>query len=77
MEKQKVDRLLPVSVVAKRLSVCTQTIYNAIIFGKLRAVRVGPKCGIRVFESDLDEYLKGRKYTVLDDPYLQEKSQSS
>jgi excisionase family DNA binding protein len=71
------DRLLPVSVVARKLNVCTQTVYNSIVAGDIRAVRVGPKCGIRIFESDLDEYLKGREYVVLDDPYLKEKSQIS
>jgi excisionase family DNA binding protein len=60
-KKQKTDKMLPVSTVAKRLSVSRQTIYNLILAGALEAIRTGPAAGIRIFESSLDDFLKKRK----------------
>jgi excisionase family DNA binding protein len=58
---KKSDKLLPVSIVAERLGVCKQSVYNSIISGFIPAIRVGAKAGIRIFESDLENFLQQRK----------------
>ena len=60
MPKEKTDKLLRVSIVARRLNVSRQTVYNLIISGGLVAIRTGPVAGIRVYESSLDDFLKER-----------------
>jgi predicted DNA-binding transcriptional regulator AlpA len=58
---KKKDKLLPVSIVADRLGLCKQSVYNLICTGDLSAVRIGPKCAIRILESDLRNFLDRRK----------------
>jgi excisionase family DNA binding protein len=59
-KKQKLEKLLRVSTVAKRLNVSKQSVYNHIIAGNLSAVRTGPSCGIRIFQSSLNDFIEKR-----------------
>jgi excisionase family DNA binding protein len=71
MEKR--DKLLPVSIVADRLGVCVQSIYNLIVADDISAVRIGPKAGIRIYESELQRFLKVREYeTGIESEYVKE-----
>jgi excisionase family DNA binding protein len=54
------DRLLPVSIVSRRLCVGTSTVYRLFEGGELPCVRVGAKKGYRVRESDLVAFLVRR-----------------
>ena len=71
--KMKRDKLLPVSTVAQILTLSTQTIYNLIVAGQISAVRIGPRAGIRIKESELQRFLKVREYeTGIESEYLKE-----
>ena len=71
MEKR--DKLLPVSIVADRLNLSSQSVYNLIVAGQISAVRIGPKAGIRIYESEIERFLKVREHqTGIKGEYLQE-----
>ena len=53
------ERLLRVSSVAKRLDCSVGYIYRLIEEGRLRAIRIGIKKGIRIPESAFREFLEG------------------
>jgi excisionase family DNA binding protein len=53
-------KLLPVSVVVKRLASSKSTVYRLIACGDLGAVRTGEKKGLRVPAADLDLFLTRR-----------------
>ena len=76
---KKKDKLLPVSIVADRLGLCKQSVYNLICTGGLSAVRIGPKCAIRILESDLRNFIEKRTHEaeIENDEYLKEISQNS
>lgn len=59
------ERLLPVSVVSKRLGNHISTVYRLIESGDLPAVRTGTKKGYRVKSGDLDQYINEKKVLVL------------
>ena len=72
---EKKDKLLPVSIVAERLGVCAQSIYNLIVAGDLLAVRIGPIAGTRIYESEIERFLQARKEQMGIDPkFLQEET---
>jgi len=53
-------KLLPVSVVAKRLDTSVYTVYRLISCGDLGAIRTGVTKGLRVPENDLSDFVKRR-----------------
>lgn len=56
--KQKIpERLLDISTAAKRLNCCNANVYNLIRIGRIDAVRVGPRAGLRVTESSLVRFI--------------------
>ena len=70
---EKKDKLLPVSIVAERLGVSTQSVYNLIVAADILAVWIGPRAGIRIYESELERFLSERKEQMGIEPkFLQE-----
>jgi excisionase family DNA binding protein len=62
MARKKIDKLLNVRQVAKRLAIDFPNVYRIIKAGLLPCVRIGLGRGvIRVKESDLEAYIEGRK----------------
>jgi len=51
-------RALTISIVAQRLECSVSNVYNLINSGQLVRTKVGAKKGYRVYESDLDAYIK-------------------
>jgi excisionase family DNA binding protein len=50
------SKKLEVSVVASRLNVSPATVYRLIQARKLKAIRCGVKCGLRVVEASVDQF---------------------
>jgi excisionase family DNA binding protein len=50
-------KLLPISIVAERLGVSTETIYRMGRDGKISIIRIGAKKGYRITESEFLKYL--------------------
>lgn len=61
MEK---DKKLSIRVVAKRLDVTPQTIYNLKKAGKLNVIVTGVTTGYIVLESELNRYKKSIGYPI-------------
>lgn len=51
-------KMLRVSGVSKRLNCSISYVYRLIEVGELKAVKIGVKKGIRVFESELDRFVQ-------------------
>ena len=52
------DKLLRVSSVSKRFDCSISYVYRLIDLGELKAVKIGVKKGLRVFESEVSRFLK-------------------
>jgi len=71
--EMKKDKLLRVSTVAQRIGVCRQSVYNLIVSESLQAIRIGPRAGIRIYESEIERFLKVREHQAgIKGEYLQE-----
>ena len=60
------DRLLPVSVVMRRLTkhgypASKSYIYKLIDMGEIQSIRIGFRKGIRIREDWLDRYIEGKE----------------
>ena len=60
----KEDKKLTISVVADRLGVTPQTVYNLRKAGKLEVIATGVTTGYIVFESELNRYKREAGYIV-------------
>jgi excisionase family DNA binding protein len=65
-EIDRAERLLEIAHIAKRLSVCHETVYRLIWAKKLPAIKVGG--GWRIMQADLDAYLTSRRSTPFNKP---------
>ncbi|MBU4317644.1 MAG: helix-turn-helix domain-containing protein [Proteobacteria bacterium] len=55
------ERLLDVSAVARRLNCGNTNVYNLIKTGKIDAVRIGPRAGLRITESSLARFIDNQR----------------
>ena len=53
-------KLLPISIVANRLGVSTETIYRMGRDKKIKIIKVGAKKGYRITESEFLKYIDGQ-----------------
>ncbi|MCP4746231.1 MAG: helix-turn-helix domain-containing protein [Desulfobacteraceae bacterium] len=60
------DKLICVAKVAKRLDCSRRYVYTLIHNGKLAALRIGEKYGLRVPESSLLNFMKTRRINAAD-----------
>ena len=57
-EQEVIFLYYSVEQTAKRLNLCTKTIYRLIKDGRLKSHKLSPRC-IRISDADIEEFMKG------------------